>query len=142
MFKDILLPVDLNHENSWRKSLPIAIALCRMEGANLHLLAVIPQFGPSMVSQYFPENFEEEATEHMMEALHEFTRAHMPPDIKVQHIVAHGAIYDEILRAAASIASDLIVIGAHRPDLKDYMIGSNASRVVRHAKCSVLIARD
>lgn len=142
MFKDILLPVDLSHENSWRKSLPLAVALCRMADANLHALAVIPQFGPSMVSQYFPENYEETVTAHVMEALHKFSRVHVPPDIEVQHIVAHGQVYDEILRTAESIGCDLIIIGAHRPDLKDYMIGSNASRVVRHAKCSVLIARD
>jgi nucleotide-binding universal stress UspA family protein len=142
LFKDILLPVDLEHSGSWRKSLPLSITLCRMMNANLHTLAVIPEVGPGIVDQFFPEDFEKTATTHMMEDLHAFTRTHVPADIKVQHIVAHGRVYDEILRVARNIASDLIIIGAHRPDLKDYLIGSNASRVVRHATCSVLIARD
>ncbi len=142
MFKDILFPVDIGHQDSWRRSLPIAVTLCRVTGANLHVLAVLPQFGPAVVSQYFPENFEDVATTHMMEDLHGFTRTHLPTDIKVQHIIAHGRIYDEILRTAEAISCDLIVMGAHRPDLTDYLIGTNAAKVVRHAKCSVLIARD
>jgi nucleotide-binding universal stress UspA family protein len=142
VFKDILLPVDLSHPGSWGKSLPLAITLCRTMDANLHTLAVIPEVGPGMVDQFFPPDFERTATEHTMEDLHAFTRTHVPEDIRVQHIVAHGRVYDEILRVAKDTASDLIVMAAHRPDLRDYLIGSNASRVVRHATCSVLIARD
>ena len=142
MFKDILLPVDLAHPGSWSKSLGIAITLCRMANANMHILAVIPEVGPGVVDQFFPKDFEKTATAHMLEDLHAFTRTHVPADIEVQHIVAHGRVYDEILRIARTIASDLIIIGAHRPDLKDYLIGSNAARVVRHATCSVLVARD
>ena len=142
MFKDILLPVDLGHSESWGKSLPLAITLCRTMDANLHTLAVIPEVGPGMVDQFFPADFERTATTHMMEDLHAFTRAHVPADIQVQHIVAHGRVYDEILRVANTIASDLIIMAAHRPDLRDYLIGSNASRVVRHAACSVLITRE
>jgi nucleotide-binding universal stress UspA family protein len=36
----------------------------------------------------------------------------------------------------------LIVMGAHRPAFQDYLIGPNAARVVRHAKCSVLVLCD
>jgi nucleotide-binding universal stress UspA family protein len=38
--------------------------------------------------------------------------------------------------------ADLIVLAAHRPELKDYLLGPNASRVVRHAKCSVYVIRE
>ncbi len=37
---------------------------------------------------------------------------------------------------------DCIVIGSHRPDLRDYFLGSTASRVVRHAKCAVHVYRS
>ena len=36
---------------------------------------------------------------------------------------------------------DLIVMASHRPELKDYLIGPNAARVVRHADCSVQVVR-
>lgn len=142
MFKDILLPVDLNHESSWARSLPAALDLARAFGSNLHVVTVIPEFGPSMVSQFFPEDFEQRATSHIMEALHAFVTAHVPAGIRVQHVVAHGEVYDEILRTADGNGCDLIVLGSHRPELKDYLIGSNAARIVRHARCSVLVVRE
>jgi nucleotide-binding universal stress UspA family protein len=37
--------------------------------------------------------------------------------------------------------ADLIVVGSHRPAMKDYLLGTNAARVVRHAHCSVLVVR-
>jgi len=36
---------------------------------------------------------------------------------------------------------DLIIIASHRPGLQDYFLGSTAAKVVRHAKCSVLVIR-
>ena len=38
--------------------------------------------------------------------------------------------------------ADLIVVGSHRPAMRDYLLGTNAARVVRHAHCSVLVARE
>lgn len=32
-------------------------------------------------------------------------------------------------------------MAAHRPELQDYLLGLNATRVVRHAKVSVLVVR-
>ena len=60
---------------------------------------------------------------------------------KVRHIVAVGSVYEEVMKAASLGGADLIVIGAHRPDFKDYLLGPNASRVVRHSDCSVFVVR-
>ena len=49
--------------------------------------------------------------------------------------------YAEVLGSPRSWA-DLIVFGSHRPVMRDYLLSTNASRVVRHASCSVLVARD
>ena len=53
----------------------------------------------------------------------------------------HGTIYHEICRIAENAGSDLIVMASHRPEVKDYLLGPNAARVVRHAKQSVFIVR-
>ena len=64
-------------------------------------------------------------------------------DLKPGILVTHGAsIYGEILGAAEEAEADLVVVGSHRPAKKDYLLGPNAARVVRHARCSVLVARD
>jgi nucleotide-binding universal stress UspA family protein len=141
MFKDILIPVDLSAESSWSSALPRAVELCQAFGSRLHVLTVVPDFGMTVVAQYFPEEFEHKALEEANENLHAFVRAHVPDDVQVQHIVGHGVIYEEILRVADEIDADLILMGSHRPELKDYLLGPNAARVVRHSGRSVLVVR-
>lgn len=46
------------------------------------------------------------------------------------------------MAAADKLGCDLIVLSSHRPEMRDYLIGPNAARVVRHAKQSVLVVRD
>ena len=43
MTNSILFAVDLNHESSWRKALPQAVALARAVGVTLHVVTVIPE---------------------------------------------------------------------------------------------------
>jgi nucleotide-binding universal stress UspA family protein len=142
MFKEILLPIDLGDPGPSAKALATAVELGRGEGATLHLLAVLPGFGMSIVSQYFPENFEEKALAEAAVQLRKIVEDKVPSDIATQTIVASGTIYEEILRVAKEIGCDLIVMASHRPELKDYLLGPNAARVVRHAGCSVLVVRD
>ena len=42
---------------------------------------------------------------------------------------------------AEQTGADLVVVGSHRPTMATYLLGSNASTIVRHAKCSVLVVR-
>ncbi len=142
MYSKILLSVDLNHESSWQKALPTAVGLCQASGGNLHVLTVVPNFGMSIVEQYFPEGFEKEMGEKTLEALKAFVKENVPDGVKVQHIVGEGTIYEVILKMADEIACELIVMASHRPELKDYLLGPNAARVVRHANCSVLVVRE
>ena len=65
----------------------------------------------------------------------------MPRDIPVESIVKHGTPYQMIVDTAAELGVDLIIVAAHRPSLKDYLIGPTSARVVRHADCSVQVVR-
>lgn len=142
MFKNVLLPIDLDQESSWEKALPTALEFCRASGGNLHVLTVVPDFGMSIVGQYFPKGFEKEMADKILEKLHEFVNANVPADITVQHIVGEGTVYEVILSIADKIKADVIVLASHRPELKDYLLGPNAARVVRHADCSVMVVRE
>jgi len=142
MFKHILLAVDLEHDESWGKALPAAIENAKAFDSILHVMTVVPDFGGSLVSSFFPKNHETKMMEATTNALHEFVKAHIPDDVSVQHIVGYGNAYEEILRVADEVKINLIVMGAHRPRMEDYLLGPNAARVVRHAKCSVLVVRD
>ncbi len=141
MFQNILLPVDLNQESSWQKALPTAVEYCNAFGAALHVMNVVPDFGSALVGSYFPEGFEKKSLEGAREQLHDFVGQHVPDGVAVQHVVGYGTVYEEILRVAREIEADLILLAAHRPELKDFLLGPNASRVVRHFDGSVLVVR-
>jgi nucleotide-binding universal stress UspA family protein len=142
MFQHILVPVDLSDEHSWRKTLPTATRLCQAFQARLHLITVVPEFGLPMVGQYFPEGYEAKLRERAAEQLKTLAAAQVPAEVPTQGIVAAGRIYREILNAAKTIPADLIVMGSHHPELRDYLLGANADKVVRHADCSVMVVRE
>lgn len=143
MYKDILLPVDLSQEGSWHKALEISIELCRAFGCRLHIVSVLPEYKTPMVASYFPEDFEEKHREVVDQQMHQFVKEHVPEECKVQVIVAEGtSVYKEIIHSAEQVDADLIVMGSHVPEFKDYLLGPNAERVVRHAKQSVMVVRE
>ena len=141
MYKNILMTVDLNHESSWQKALPTAVEYCQAFGSTLHVMTVVPDIGMAIVASYFPEGYEDKMLKEAAAKLHEFTASRVPEGVEVHHLVGHGPVYSEILRVADTIDADLIVMASHRPELKDYLLGPNAARVVRHADRSVLVVR-
>jgi nucleotide-binding universal stress UspA family protein len=141
MGRTVLMPVDLNDERSWRLALAEALAMLRAQGGVLHVVSVLPDFGLPVVGDFFRKDYEKEALKRLGQALTDWVGTHVPADIEVRPHVLHGSIYDEILRAADKLKADVIVIGSHRPELKDYLLGPNAARVVRHARQSVYVVR-
>jgi nucleotide-binding universal stress UspA family protein len=141
VYRDILLAVDLNEESSWQRALPTAVEYCRAFGSTLHVVTIAPDFSMPFVGQYFPDEYAKSVADKLLDALHAFVRDHVPDDVRIQHIVSEGTVYQEILKVAGNIGADLIVMASHRPALKDYLLGPNAARVVRHADCSVLVVR-
>ena len=142
MYNNILLTVDLNEEASWKKALPTAVGLSKYSGAKLHVATIVPDFGMAMVGGFFPDDFEKKARNEVEEKLAVFCAEHVPSEIEVERIVRNGTVYEVILKIAGEIGCDLIVMGSHRPELADYLLGPNAARVVRHANCSVMVVRD
>ncbi len=142
VYNNILLTVDLNEDASWKKALPTAVGLSKITGATLHVATIVPDFRMAIVGSFFPDDFEKKARTEVEEKLTVFCAEHVPSEIEVERIVRNGRIYEEILRIAGETGCDLIVIGSHRPEMSDFLLGPNAARVVRHANCSVLVVRD
>ena len=142
MYRNILVGVDLNDEASWKSALPVAVEMCRKFGAALSIVTVVPDFGLPTVRQFFPDDFSDKAVAEVKQQLRALVEAAVPDDLPVKTVVAYGTPYDEILRVASELGCDLIVLRSHRPELKDYLLGPNAARVVRHAECSVLVVRE
>ena len=142
MFKSILLPIDIAAGSKWERQIKVACDLARPSAAKLHALVVVPDFGMAIVGSYFDKDFEQKAIAEAGEQLRSFASDNIPSDVACETHVAHGSVYDEILRCADAKGCDAIVLAAHRPELKDYLLGPNAARVVRHANQSVVVVRD
>lgn len=141
LFKHILACIDLGDVPT---SAQVIAAAMETVGADdtLHVFTAVPDFGRSIVGSFFPGDYEKTAIQKARDALHGFIDTYVPKGTRVQAVIGHGNIYEEILVAADKVKADLIVIGSHRPELKDYLLGPNAARVVRHAQVSVLVVRE
>jgi len=141
MFKNVLLPVDLGHESSWSNALPAALVQCRISEACLHLATILPDYGMPIVAQYFPKGFNEKAGKKILKELRSFANQHIPKDIECRCAVGQGNIYESILKIADNSKADLVVVASGRPELANFLLGPNTDRIVRHAKCTVMVVR-
>jgi nucleotide-binding universal stress UspA family protein len=141
MTQKILCAVDLGQSDRSENVLHQADKLAGMENAHLSVITVVPDFGMSIVGSYFDKDTLENALQKANDDLHAFVKEVLPKAADVQHIVALGTVYEEVLKAAEKIGADLVVIGASKPDLADKILGPNAARVARHTSASVYIVR-
>ncbi len=142
MYKNILFPVDLAHQDACKHALEVAIEYAQAFSSHIHVMTVVPDSGMAIVGQFFSNHAVQDIIKQCNESLHTFVDTHIPDSIKVQHIVTTGNVYESIISTAKKIDADLIIMSAHRPELKDYLLGPNAARVVRHSDRSVLVVRD
>ena len=59
----------------------------------------------------------------------------------VERKLVVGHVSRTIVDYANENGVDCIVMGSHKPGLADYLLGSTAARVVRHASCAVHVFR-
>lgn len=142
MYKNILFPIDISEKNSWRASLKAAVEHASMFNAKLYVLTVLSDGSMSLVQQFFPRESTDKLVDHTKATLKAFVAENIPDEIDVQRVVGRGSVYECIISTANKINADLIIMAAHRPELKDYLLGPNAAKVVRHANRSVLVVRD
>ena len=141
MFKHLLLAVDINAPEGAANSVEAAVSMACAHGAVLHLLNVVPDAGMAIVSASLAPDHMSHSLEVAEGALTKWAEATIPEDVDYKIHMAEGTVYDQIIKAADRLAIDVIIVGSHRPELKDYLIGPNAARVARHADQSVFVVR-
>jgi nucleotide-binding universal stress UspA family protein len=140
MYKRVLVAIDLN-DAGWRRPLETAAEHARKFGAELTVMTV-REMEAVISAKTGPFAYQMIAAD-LEDQLRARVREVGADDLLPKIVVAHGeSIYNEILGVAHGADPDLIVVGSHRPAMKDYLLGTNAGRVVRHARCSVLVARE
>jgi universal stress protein F len=136
MYSSILVPIALDHSGRSGPAIETARALLE-PGGTITLLHVIEDI-PSYASTYIPQSvFDQnrEAAETKLDLMAKEV------DAKAKTVVIWGHAASTILEFAREQEMDCIVIASHRPGIQDYFLGSTASRVVRHASCTVHVMR-
>ncbi|NDR55757.1 universal stress protein [Aliiruegeria sabulilitoris] len=142
MYKSILVAIDLNDGPMAHRVAEAAFRLTRAYDAGLHIINVIPDFGMSVVGSFFSAEQSRKMVEDEKRRFEEWAAKEVPDEIRYDLTVVKGHIYDNILKTANRIGADMIVLGSHKPEFEDYLLGPNAARVVRHAKQSVFVVRS
>ena len=136
MFKTILVPIDMAHLVEGKTIIDVAMEHASEE-AKIILLNVVEEI-PNLVAIELPANYIDKSLESAHDELKAIaTAAGRKMDVEVRS----GSSYRTILDVAEEKQVDLIIIASHRPGFQDYFLGSTAAKVVRHAKCSVLVVR-
>jgi universal stress protein F len=137
MYNHVLVPVDLGHGDVGRHILMVARALVGDSG-RISLLSVLEAV-PAYVANYIPAAVADKSREESRQQLAALAQA---AGVEADVLLRTGNAPIEILEEARELGCDAIIIGSHRPDYRDYFIGSTAARVVRHAPCTVIVERS
>jgi nucleotide-binding universal stress UspA family protein len=141
MYKTILLPLALDQGHGSR-SMEIARRL-RAEGGKIiavHVLDKIPSFASYYMSpdnEKMPSDIEKEIHAAAIKGIAE----RIGPEKDVEAVVLTGHPGRTITDYAEKIGADCIIVGSHRPEMKDFFLGSTAARIMRYAPCSVHVLR-
>ena len=136
MYKNILIPVALDHENIVARKLDTARHLLA-EGGQITLLTVLENV-PGFVSEFVDLKIDNHLTQKVTDRLKTVAGG----DSTIICKVVTGKPGVQIAQYADDNQIDLILVGSHHPSATDYFLGSTASRVVRRAKCSVFVGRE
>jgi nucleotide-binding universal stress UspA family protein len=150
MTQTILVPIDLAEETSWTTTLPVAFGQAQTSGATVHVMTVVPDILAGLDWRYAIRGELQGSSDFDMRRIvadaearvEEIVREHLPAGMKVATLARHGTIYDEILNVAEEIGADQIIMAAQSPSVSEYLLGTNAAKVVRHARCSVNVIRS
>jgi nucleotide-binding universal stress UspA family protein len=141
MYNTILLPLALDQGHGHR-AMKIARKL-KAEGSKIvavHVLDQIPGFASYYMSpdnEKMPADIEKEIHESAKKAIAE--RIGAEKDAEIVLLTGHPG--RTITDYAEKIGADCIIVGSHKPEMKDFFLGSTAARVMRYAPCSVHVLR-
>ena len=114
-------------------------------GAKIHVVYVLEKQPPFLAMRSLDvdedevmTSMEDQAKKQLEEAVKQFGEV----EFEIETILRKGVDYEELVQYSKEINSDLIVIATHgRTGFVHTLIGSVAEKVIRHAKCPVLVTK-
>ena len=137
----ILVAVDLQHDAFDGQVVGEAVKLAKTHDSAIEVVFVIPDQQDGYAQHFVPDEMRARVQQEADRDLKAFGEQVDWQDVEYSTKVLRGVVYEKIIERADQLNAAFIVIGANRPNLKDFFIGPNAARVARHTNCSVLIVR-
>ena len=143
-FKRILCAVDFSPDSL--EAFSLAVETAKLHSAALHLLHVIE--AQPVLPEWLPIHGLDEVELYIlnkansaMESLVRSAESSLQ-GLSFKTEVTSGRAFVEILNRARELRSDLIVLGSNgAASLEDVIAGSTSERVMKAARCSILIAK-
>jgi nucleotide-binding universal stress UspA family protein len=135
MYNKIVIPLALDQGHGLR-----AMALARrLKTENgkiiaVHVIDKIPGFAKYYMTSENQQKIKQSARDSIDERI--------GSEKDAETVVLTGQPGRTITDYANKMGADCIIVGAHKRGLKDFFLGSTASRIVRYAKCSVHVLRE
>ncbi len=137
MYKNILLPVDLEHRDEIGKAVAVGADLAKHYGAKITVVGVTTS-QPSATA-HTPEEFSDKLTAYAADRSKEYGI-----EFGAKMMVSHDPTIDidDVLQTAASeLNTDLVVMASHVPGLLEHVFASRAGYLASHADISVMVVR-
>lgn len=141
MFNKILVPIDLQDLKGSQETLESVKGYAN-DSMQVELLSVLPGYSMPIVASYFPKNMIKQALDAMRQELSKLAEDALGDSVKYDIWVTAGKAPKRIVKRAAEVGADLILIRAQKHGAVEHvMMGSVTAKVVETANCSVLVLK-
>ena len=134
MYQKIIVSLSLEH-GIGERAIEVARRLLAENGTILGVHVYEPLQGSA--SSYVSEEAVAQAYHGVKDAL----AKRVAPWADVEGVLLKGHSGRAITDYADEVNADCIIVGSHKPGMRDIFLGSTAARIVRHAMCSVHVLR-
>lgn len=142
--KNILLPTDLSSTSL--SAADYAVELASQYNAKIHLLHVLEKTPPILAirsldlsQEKILKSFEEEGRKSLENAVKKIQKNRIG-EVNIEPVLKKGIDYEEIVKYSKEHKIDVIVIATHgRTGILRTLLGSVAEKIIRYAKCPVLV---
>jgi nucleotide-binding universal stress UspA family protein len=140
--KKIIVPIDFSEHSEY--ALKTAAKLAKKYDAEVLALHMLEMSDLMLTAsdglQYEKANFFIKLSEQKFET---FLKKDYLKGVKITPIIKHFKVFSEVDDVAKKHDADLIVMGSHGTNgWKEYFVGSNTERVVRHSEIPVLVVKN
>ena len=143
IFKKIMVATD--GSESAEKAVDAAVEIareCETKLYTVHVISLDFLYESLPTDEELEEAFQEKAMTEGKQATTYVENAGRAANVEVESVILQGVPAEEIISFSEKNNIDLIVMGTHgRTEIKGFLLGSVAEKVVRHATKSVLVVR-